>query len=62
MKKNIIKSLLNGILTFVVVALVQYLVKGVTITQAIAAPYTIFLTIAAIVGSFIGFNIKAAKE
>ena len=62
MKKNIIKSLLNGILTFVVVALVQYLVKGVAITQAIVAPYTIFLTLSAIVGSFVGFSIKAAKE
>ena len=63
MNKNIIiKSLLNGILTFVVVALVQYLVEGVALTQAIAAPYTIFLAISAIVGSFIGFSIKAAKE
>ena len=62
MKKNIIKSLLNGILTFVVVALVQYLVKGVAITQAIVAPYTIFLTLSAIVGSFVGFSIKAMKE
>lgn len=62
MKKNIIKSLLNGILTFVVVALVQYLVKGVALTQAIAEPYTIFLAISAIVGSFVGFSIKAEKE
>ena len=63
MNKNIIiKSLLNGILTFVVVALVQYLVEGVALTQAIAAPYTIFLTISAIVGSFVGFSIKATKE
>ena len=63
MKKNIIiKSLLNGILAFVLVALTQHLVKGVAIAQAIVAPYTIFLTISAIVGSFIGFNIKASKE
>ena len=63
MKKNIIiKSLVNGILAFVLVALVQYLVKGVAITQAIVAPYTIFLTISAIVGSFVGFSIKTAKE
>ena len=62
MKKNIIKSLVNGILAFVLVALVQHLVKGVAITQAIIAPYTIFLTISAIVGSFVGFSIKAMKE
>ena len=63
MKKNIIiKSLVNGILAFVLVALVQYLVKGVAITQAIVAPYTIFLTISAIFGSFAGFSIKTMKE
>ena len=62
MKKNIIKSLVNGILAFVLVALVQYLVKGMAFAQAIVAPYTIFLTISAIVGSFVGFSIKAAKE
>ena len=62
MKKNIIRSLVNGILAFVLVTLVQHLVKGVAITQAIIAPYTIFLTISAIVGSFVGFSIKAMKE
>ena len=62
MKKNIIKSLVNGILAFVLVALVQHLVKGVPIAQAITAPYTIFLTISAIVGSFAGFSIKTMKE
>ena len=63
MKKNIIiKSLLNGILAFVLVALTQHLVKGVAFAQAIVAPYTIFLTLSAIVGSFVGFSIKAMKE
>ena len=55
MKKNIIiKSLVNGILAFVLVALVQYLVKGVAFTQAIVAPYTIYLTISAIVAASSG--------
>ena len=62
MKNIIIKSLVNGILTFVLVALIQHLVKGVAIAQAVIAPYTIFLTISAIVGSYIGFSIKAMKE
>lgn len=63
MKKNIIiKSLVNGILAFVLVALVQYLVKGVAFAQAIVAPYTIFLTISAIVGSFVGFSIRTMKQ
>ena len=46
------------ILAFVLVTLVQHLVKGVAITQAIIAPYTIYLTISAIIGSFVGFNIQ----
>ena len=63
MKKNIIvKSLVNGILAFVLVALVQYLVKGVAFAQAIVAPYTIYLTISAIVGSFVGFSIRTMKQ
>ena len=63
MKKSIIiKSLVNGILAFVLVALVQYLVKGMAFAKAIVASYTIFLTLSAIVGSFIGFSIKAMKE
>ena len=62
MKKNIIiKSLVNGILAFVLVTLVQHLVKGVAITQAIVAPYTIYLTISAIVGSFVGFSMRHEK-
>ena len=63
MKKSIIiKSLVNGILAFVLVALVQYLVKGMAFAKAIVASYTIFLTLSAIVDSFIGFSIKAMKE
>ena len=62
MNKNIIiRSLLNGILTFILVTLVLS-VKGMTFAQAIVAPYTIFLTITAIAGSFIGFEIKALRQ
>ena len=62
MNKNIIiKSLLNGILAFILVALVLSL-KGMAIAQAIIAPYTIFLAISAIVGSFIGFTLKAMRQ
>ena len=62
MKKNIIRSLVNGILAFVLVTLVQHLVKGVPVAQAVIAPYTIFLAVSAIVGSFVGFSIKTMKE
>ena len=46
------------ILAFVLVALVQHLVKGVAIAQAIVAPYTIYHTISAIIGSFVGFSMR----
>jgi len=62
MKKNIIRSLVNGALAFVLVALVLHLVKGVPVAQAINAPYTIFLAVSAIIGSFVGFSIKTMKE
>ena len=62
MNKNIIlKSLLNGILTFVLVALVLSL-KGWAIAQAVASPYTIFLAVSAIAGSFVGFTVKAMMK
>ena len=62
MNKNIIiKSLLNGVLAFILITLVCTL-KGMTIAQAIAAPYTIFLAVSAIAGSFIGFAIRTSKQ
>ena len=62
MKKNIIiKSLVNGILAFVLVVLIQHLVKGVALAQAVIAPYTIYLTISAIIGSFVGFSMRHEK-
>ena len=60
-KNNVIKSLLNGVLTFVLVALVLSL-KGMDITQALVSPYTIFLAVSAIVGSFVGFTMKAMRQ
>ena len=53
---------MNGILAFVLVTLVQHLVKGVPVAQAVIAPYTIFLAVSAIIGSFVGFSIKTMKE
>ena len=57
----IIKSLLNGGLTFILITLVCTL-KGMTIEQTLAAPYTIFLVVSAIAGSFIGFAIRTSKQ
>lgn len=63
MNKNIIiKSLLNGIISFFLVAVVLDLVKGIPFGQALVEPYSIFLGITAIIGSFIGFSRKAMKQ
>ena len=63
MNKNIIiKSLLNGIISFFLVALVLDLAKGIPFGKAIVDPYSIFLGVSAIVGSYIGFSRKAAKQ
>lgn len=62
MKKSIIiKSLLNAVISYFVVALVLTLFKGVPFAQALTAPYTIVLGISALVGSALGFAIKASK-
>lgn len=59
---SIIKSLLNGIASFLLVALAQTLIKGVTFVQALVSPYTVFLAVTAIVFSFIGFTVKATRQ
>ena len=63
MNKNIIiKSLINGVVSFFVVALVLDLVKGIPFGQALVNPFNIFLCISAIVGSFIGFSRKEKRK
>ncbi|MDO4866033.1 MAG: hypothetical protein Q4C10_05710 [Clostridia bacterium] len=63
MNKNIIiKSLLNGIISFFLVALVLDLVRGIPFGKAIVDPYNIFIGVAAIIGSYIGFTRKALKQ
>ena len=63
MKKNIIiKSLLNGVVGFFLVAVILGLVKGIPFGQALAEPYSIVLGISAILGSFIGFSREAMKQ
>ena len=63
MNKNIIiKSLLNGVVGFFLVAVILGLVKGIPFGQALVEPYNIFVGISAIIGSFIGFSRKAIKQ
>ncbi len=61
-KSIIIKSLINGVLSYFVVALVLTLARGVPFAKALTAPYTIILGVSALVGSAIGFIVKANKK
>ena len=58
----IIKPLINGVVSYFLVALVLTLIKGQPFGQALTAPYTIFLGVAALVGSVIGFWRKENKK
>ena len=63
MNKNIIiKSLLNGVISFFLVAVVLDLVKGIPFGQALVEPYNIILGISATICSYIGFSRKAMKQ
>ena len=60
MDRNIlIKSLLNGVISLLVLAVLLSLIKGMSFVQALTVPYTIAVAIVAMVGSFIGFARKA---
>lgn len=61
-KSIIIKSLINGVVSYFLVALVLTLIKGQPFGQALTAPYTIFPGVAALVGSVIGFWRKENKK
>lgn len=57
-KKSLIKSLLNGVISLLALAVLLSLVKDVNFVQALIAPYTVVTAIAAMVGSYIGFTRK----
>ena len=60
MDKNIlIKSLLNGVISLLVLAVLLILIKDMSFVQALTKFYTIAVAIAAMVGSYIGFARKA---
>ena len=60
MDKNIlIKSLLNGVISLLVLAVLLSLVNGTGFTAALFAPHTIIVALSAAVGSYIGFSRKA---
>ena len=63
MNKNVIfKSLLNGVAACLLFALLMSLTKGLGFVQVLAASKTIILGLCTIVGSFIGYIVKAIRE
>ena len=55
------KALITGIVSWIAIALILHLVKGVDVVQAFTALYTVVLAVTAVVGSYIGFRRKAIR-
>ena len=55
----IIKSLLNGIVAWLVLALILSRMNGLRFAEALVIPYTVTAAITAGLGSYIGFIGKA---
>ena len=63
MDKNILtKALLNGAAGWLALAVFLSLTKDISFVQAFTAPHTIALSVAAGLGSYIGFMRKAKEE
>ena len=62
MSKNIIiKSLVESLIGWVLLALVMCLTRNITFVQALIAPYSIGLAVSAFVGCCIGYQRKLKK-
>lgn len=59
MKIILVKSLLIGLATLLVLALMLSLMKGVAFAELLVAPYTIAFAVSAALGSYVGFERKA---
>ncbi len=63
MDKNILfKSLLQGVAGMLIAALLLSIVKDDSILEVLVEPYTIFIGVSAVIGSYIGYLKKAKKE
>ena len=60
-KKILIKALINGVVSLLVLAVLLSLIKGAGFMEALMAPYTICIALAAAVCSYIGFMRKAKQ-
>ena len=63
MNKNFfIKSLGQGVIGWVLLALLLSFTKDMTFVQALVAPYTIMMSVAAVVGSYIGYMRREKRQ
>ena len=63
MYKNLLfKSLLQGVAGMLIAALLLSIVKDDSILEVLVGPYTIFIGVSAVIGSYIGYLKKAKKE
>lgn len=56
------KALITGIVSWIAIALILHLVKGVDVVQAVTDLYTIVMAVTAVAGSYIGFQRKAMRS
>ena len=62
MNKNyLIKALINGIITLVILSVLISLIKQRPFMDVLTEPYTIVIAVCAVIGSYIGFMIKKDK-
>lgn len=62
MSNNILfKSLVNGVITLVIFALITSLMRGMFFLQVIMLPYYLLLAVSAAAASYIGFKLKEMK-
>ncbi len=55
------RAFFNGVVSWLVLALLFTLVKGMAFTAALLTPYVFVLAIIAAVASYVGFVLKARK-
>lgn len=63
MNKNfLVKSLGQGVVGWVLLALLLSFTRDMTFVQALAAPHTIMMCVAAVIGCYVGYVRKAKKQ
>ena len=58
----VFKTIMNGITSWLVIALIVSMVKDMTYAQAFAEPMTIVMALSSTVGGYIGFQRRARKH